>query len=210
MFYLFFHHEFAAPLHPSLVEESNPIALARVDSLLASTPTGLTFDAEERAGASGRHATLTKNERSRKKLAEAASDGIDCYVRVYAGPAVDLGTGCCGAARGRLHAARSGEDEVESGDNHSARTDSIIGDENNDHGRSPVWTSEQNNILTIVLGPHDECLTIEAWDSDIDADDYIGGASIQLREMVDGGAADLDGVADGLLHIQLVTQAIYT
>lgn len=127
-----------------------------------------------------RHAT-------EKKLVEAASGGTDPYVVAYLGRIRDKRT-------------------------QTVRTESVVADPMNDNGRNPVWSSAHcrteagvptDNVLHIAPGAEDIHLTLELWDSDIDADDFLGGRTLKLDDlrqqlMRTGGSVTM--------HIQLFDQ----
>jgi hypothetical protein len=126
------------------------------------------------ASAEARHGRLSRHE-TEKKIMESSRGGTDPYVRLY------LGT-----VPGKT----------------VARTESVVADAANDLGRQPIWTAEQvraeegsavDNVLYTKPSAADEFVTFEVWDSDLDADDLLGGRSIRLPEIVsllDDTAAD--------------------
>jgi hypothetical protein len=154
-----------------------------------------TFELEEASpGAHGRERVLlgqmSLGEKSAKKIAEANSDGVDPYCRIYGGVPEDVTASCCCCCCAQRNS--------DSDDETTARTESIIGSPENGEGREPTWTAEQNNVLTVILGKDTQFVTVEIWDSDIDKDDFLGGATIPLWQFVDGGSMDVDGEKNGV------------
>eukprot|EP01043_Picozoa_sp_COSAG02_P059499 COSAG02_NODE_7597_length_2942_cov_8.737953_2_plen_567_part_00 len=125
-----------------------------------------------------------------KKLVEAASVGTDPYVVAYLGRVRDKRT-------------------------QTVRTESVVADPMNDNGTNPVWSSAHcqteaglptDNVLHVGPGAEDIHLTLELWDSDIDADDFLGGRTLKLddlrQELIVGGGS-------ATMHIQLFEQDGY-
>lgn len=102
------------------------------------------------------HATDLRHSTGNHKIAEALTQGVDPYVKVYLG---------------------------EDGRKGAERTSSVTGTRANNHGRCPVWKAKHNNRLRLRPSPDDRQLTIEVWDSDLDGDDLLGGRRLSLEEL---------------------------
>jgi hypothetical protein len=121
-----------------------------------------------------------------KKVLESATKGTDPYVLLY-----------LGAVRGK----------------NVAKTESVVAAEANSYGRDPVWSpaqvkstdNEVANVLFAQPGPDDQYVTLEVWDSDIDADDLLGGRTLRIEsimELIEG----MEELGHRTMHVQLFSE----
>jgi hypothetical protein len=119
---------------------------------------------------------LTEGKRScswwGRKLKESFASGVDPYVLIYEGHARFSTFGS------RTHMAKMSSRKV-----HVVRTKAVPASDDNDNGHAPAWTHAENNCMELPLSKNAQYVTVEVWDSDLDADDFLGGCLIDLNTL---------------------------